>query len=281
MNETQTIRIRVSEKNTSIKVRDIPLELLSSDPNQPRKTFNEASIRELANSIQKYGLLQPITVRQDARNRGHYLVVAGERRFRAFKLLEHETISAVVTTGDADEIALIENLQREDLNPFEEAAALIRLKRKHGYTLGELGQSVGKAESTVSNLLKIIDLPRKIRTDLSTSKVVGRSFLIEIARLNDRKLQLSLWEEAKQGTLTVRDLRQMKRKSSNQDTDTASKRILSLGKRFVTELNNLAENGMELDDEGYEELLEIYKRFLTYFDNKEVDRAYPRSEKSP
>ena len=258
-------RLRVADPTSSLRVRDIPLSQCRSDTHQPRKLFDEASLRELADSIERYDLLQPITVRRDPRRRGHFVVVAGERRFRAFGLLGRDVIPAIITSGDADEIALIENLQREDLSPVEEAAALARLKKKHGYTLKELGASIAKAESTVANLLKINDLPRKIRNELSTSKVVGRSFLMELARLEDTKEQLRLWEEAKRGELTVRDLRRKKRAPTSKGTP--EKRILALGKRFVTELHKLGESDA-LDDGSYEQLLEIYEGFLEFFDNR-------------
>jgi ParB family chromosome partitioning protein len=263
--EAPIARLRVADPTSTLRVRDIPLSQCRSDTNQPRKMFDEASLRELANSIERHDLLQPITVRRDPRKRGHFVVVAGERRYRAFELLGRSVIPAIITGGNADEIALIENLQREDLSPFEEASALARLKKKHGYTLKELGASVAKAESTVANLLKINDLPRRIRNDLSTSKVVGRSFLMELARLQDGKEQLRLWEEAKRGDLTVRDLRRRKRASSSEGT--SEKRTLALGRRFVTELHKLGESG-SLDDGSYEQLLEIYEGFLEFFDER-------------
>ncbi|WP_261771972.1 ParB/RepB/Spo0J family partition protein [Nitrosococcus oceani] len=97
---------------------------LRENPDQPRKAFDEAALQKLADSIEQHGLIQSITVASDPGNEEGYMVVAGERRFRAFKQLGRETIPAIVTQGNRDEIALIENLQRENLNPLEEAEAL-------------------------------------------------------------------------------------------------------------------------------------------------------------
>ena len=263
---TATPRIRMSNDDVSLKVRDIPLKILTADPNQPRQFFSPEGLKELADSVERYGLLQPITVKQKRGEGGAFIVVAGERRFRAFQMLDKETIPAVVTTGDADEIALIENLQREDLSPVEEAKALANLKKKHGYTLDELGASIGKAKNSVSGMLRINDLPLKIKKEVLTSEHVGRSFLIELARLDDKKQQLKLWKDAKRGNLTIRDLRRKKRAPDAQPEKRDSKRTLTLGKRFATELNKLADRGDSLNDDDYDTLLEIYQEFLKFFE---------------
>ena len=120
------------------RIVEIDLHDLHPNPDQPRKTFSEESLIELAASIERHGLIQPITVKR--LDSGTYLLVAGERRFRAFERLGRPTIPAIVTTGDAEEIALIENIQREDLNPLEEAEALARMMDRHRYTQEQLGK---------------------------------------------------------------------------------------------------------------------------------------------
>ena len=266
MSTTTSTRIRISENSTNLKIRDLPLEILVPDPNQPRQTFVQESLKELADSITRHGLLQPITVKQKRGQGGIFMVVAGERRYRAFQILGRETIPAIVTTGNADEIALIENLQREDLSPLDEAKALLKLKKKHEYTLDELGASVGKAKSTVSEILKINDLPRKIKNEVRMSEHVGRSFLIELTRLPDEKQQLKLWKDVRRGNLTIRELRKKKRGPTDTNTDSSTKRVLTLGKRFTSELIRLTEQGEELSDEGYDQVLEIYQQFLKFFE---------------
>jgi ParB family chromosome partitioning protein len=259
------------QSKDSLKVVDIPLTICKVNPNQPRKLFDDVALRDLAASIDRYGLLQPITVRRDPKNKEGFMVVAGERRFRAFQLLGKETIPAVISSGNADEIALIENLQRENLNPIEEAEGLERLRKKYGYTMKEIGQAVGKAESTISHLLKITDLPRRIKEELANSQTT-RSFLIELAKLEDKKAQLKIWDDAKKGGMTIQELRRRKRITEGKSSSD-EQRILTNAKRLVTELERISEDGRAMDAEKYEELLEVYQRFVAFVDQEAERQA--------
>ncbi len=116
------------------KIVEISLSEIQPNPDQPRKTFDEVKLQELAGSIERQGLLQPIIVKKRAGDDVGYLLVAGERRFRAHHRLQKATIPAIITEGNPDEIALIENLQREELNPLEEAEALQRMMERYRYT---------------------------------------------------------------------------------------------------------------------------------------------------
>ena len=270
-NSMNRVRIDPNQNKDSLKVIDIPLNLIKSDSNQPRKYFDESALEELAASITTHGLLQPITVRRDPRKKGHFIVVAGERRYRAFGLLEKETIPAVVTANNHDELALIENLQREDLSPFEEAEGLANLKKKYGYTLKEIGNAVGKAESTISNLLKINELPGKIKKEISTSKGSSRSILMELVRVPDKKDQLKLWETIKTTGMTVKDIRR-KKLSKEEQEGVESQRVITGAKRLVTRLETLVESQGALEDEGYEELLQVYERFVQIMEKTALKR---------
>lgn len=253
--------MRVSDKSVSLKVRDIPVSLCRPNPNQPRKVFDEASLAELAESIKRHGLLQPITVRRDERGSWRF-VVAGERRYQAKVLLGCDTIAAVVTEGDGDEIALIENLQREDLSAVEEAQALAKLKEKHGYSLNKLGEVVGKAKSTVANILKINDLPEKIKREASLS-ASNRSLIMEIARVRGEHAQLELWPKALRDGLSVKDVRKARSSKLPQATgESEAEKVLGLGKRFLGGAERLAESDTPLNDGEYEELLDMYQSFL-------------------
>src|SRR4051794_27785415 len=121
------------------KLVELRLETIRLNPDQPRKTFDETTLAELASSIEQHGLLQPVTVKRVA-GEDEYLLVAGERRYRAVQKLGRETIIAIITDGNADELAVIENLQREDLRPLEQAEALARLLDAHGYTQEQLAR---------------------------------------------------------------------------------------------------------------------------------------------
>jgi ParB family chromosome partitioning protein len=135
------------------RIVEVDLARLVPNPDQPRKTFDETALRELAASIEKHGLIQPVTVKETAGDT--FILVAGERRYRAHKLLGKTTIAAIVTQGNPDEIALIENLQREDLNPIDAAEALSTMMERYHYSQEELGRAIGKNRVTVNELLRL------------------------------------------------------------------------------------------------------------------------------
>jgi ParB family chromosome partitioning protein len=152
---------RVSE------LRYIKLSEIFADPDQPRRSFDEAALEELAASIAEHGILQPIVVTP---HKGGYQIVAGERRFRAAKLANLDKVPALVRTLTDQhklELSLIENLQRRDLNPLETATAYLKLRDQFNLTLDEIGQRVGgKSVSTISNTLRLLRLPESVREAL-------------------------------------------------------------------------------------------------------------------
>ncbi len=155
----------VSEVREESALREIPLAEIRSNPFQPRKSFRPDELRELQESLQSSGLLQPVTVRQSPQGKG-YELIAGERRLRAAAELGWEKIPAVVKNLSDQEIltlALIENLQRTDLNPIEEAEGYDQLIRDFGYTQQSVASMVGKDRSTVANVLRILQLPTQVR----------------------------------------------------------------------------------------------------------------------
>jgi ParB family chromosome partitioning protein len=156
------------------------------------------------------GLKQPILVKQAAG--GRYIIAAGERRFRAHQLLGRETIFAIITDGDIDEIALIENLQRSDLDAMEEARAFARLLERHKYTHEELGRIVSKSQGEIARTLATLKLPEAMLSEYSAfRKTISKSILQELAFIDDDALRQDLWEEAKAGKLTIRGLRETKK----------------------------------------------------------------------
>jgi ParB family chromosome partitioning protein len=192
------------------KIVELDLTTIDPDPEQPRRYFDPQAIEELANSIQAHGLLQPILVRRSA-TPGRWVVVAGERRWRASGTIGRTTIASIVTDGDPLEIALVENLQREQLGPFEEAAAILRLMQEKGWTQDEVGSAVGKRQNTISALLSLERLPERIRAEYGDAPGIGRSLLVELAQIQDEKEQLRLWDLAKEGLATVRQVREARR----------------------------------------------------------------------
>ena len=143
---------------------NLPIEQISPNPYQPRKTFNEASIEELARSVREHGIVQPLVV---TRAGDRYKLIAGERRFRAAQRAGLRTVPVVIKEelpeGEALQIALIENIQREDLNPMEEAHAYHQLHEEFGLTQEEISRRVGKERSTVANFLRLLKLPDGVK----------------------------------------------------------------------------------------------------------------------
>ena len=147
-------------------VRDIPVDKVIPNPYQPRKVFSDSALEELSKSIQEYGVLQPITVRQ--KDNG-YELVAGERRLRAAKLAKLETIPAIINNMSDQHsavLALLENLQREDLNFIEESLGYENLIKEHNFTQQQLAEKLGKNQSTIANKLRILRLPNSVKIKL-------------------------------------------------------------------------------------------------------------------
>jgi len=224
------------------KVVELELVRIRPNPDQSRKSVDEGTLRELASSIEQHGLLQPIVVKEVGEG---YMLVAGQRRFLAHKRLGRETIFAIITEGNPDELALIENLQRENLKPLEKAEALAGLKERHGYSQDELARIVAKAKSTISELLSLNGLSETIKSEVRTSELpVSKSVLIEIARLKIEPEQLKLWEQVKGGhSTTVRAARQQKAADAVPDSQTPITKMLAIGRSFVRRLKDI-----ELDD---------------------------------
>lgn len=185
------------------RISEIDLSKLRPNPDQPRTVFAEESLDQLAASIEKHGLIQPIAVTGDPDTHGAFIIVAGERRFRAFQKLGRETIPAIQTSGATDEIALIENIQREDLHPIEEARALANLIEKHGYRQEDVADVIGKSRPTVNELLRLISLPTLIQEECRSFDI-PKSTLVALSRMGSEEEQLSAWDDAKQGGMTVR-----------------------------------------------------------------------------
>jgi ParB family chromosome partitioning protein len=147
-------------------VREIDIARIKPNPNQPRVLFDEEALDELADSIRERGVLQPILLRPEGED---YLIIAGERRWRAAQRARLHTIPAIVREIDESttaELALIENIQRLDLNPLEEAEGYRQLIQRHGHTQDEIGRIVHKSRSHVANLLRLLDLPELVRQSL-------------------------------------------------------------------------------------------------------------------
>ena len=189
-------------------VRTLPLDRIVPNPEQPRLAFDEETLQELAASIREHGVLQPILVRPLGNNQ--YQLVAGERRWRASKLAGLDKISALVEDIDDDtalEISIIENLQREDLSPLDEAAMYDRMIREHGYSVRKLAQKLGKDKGYLENRLRLADAPDEVRALVSVRKDT-LSHAYELLKVDDPKKRRRLAEQVARGELSLVKLRE-------------------------------------------------------------------------
>lgn len=194
-----------SQRNHSFEV---DISKLEADPQQARKTFSQKSLDELGASLRNHGQLIPILVRPNPDARGRWIIVAGERRWRAAQGVGIEVLSAIQCDRSYETASLVENLHREDLNPVEEAYGIKRLMEKEGWNQKETSQKIGKSHSEISGLLNIIGLPADFLSKVLASEFpISRNALIELSRLPATPIRASLMQRILDGALTIRELR--------------------------------------------------------------------------
>jgi len=201
--------------NTSKGLVNIPLSQITEDKNQPRKTFNSETIKELANSIKEQGVINPITVRPKG---SKYVIIAGERRFLAAQEAGLKSIPALIRKASKDDVmllSLIENIQREDLNDIDRASALKKLKESTGFTWEIIGSKLGLSKRRVLDLVGLLDLPKKIKEDIRSKKLTekhGRA-LRQLKDNKDEILKVSkiVKEEKLSGDETIKLVKEVKK----------------------------------------------------------------------
>lgn len=216
------VNIEQVETGGSSSISELPLSLIYPNPDQPRADFDAETLEELAASIKHIGLVQPITVREDGKGDGKYIIISGERRYRAARLIDLETIPAYIRTVDDEqvmEMALIENIQREDLNAIEIALTFKKLIDTDDLTQEELAARVGKKRATVANYLRLLKLPAQIQLGLKNKKL-SMGHARALLSIEDTELQLALYNQILQEGLSVRDVEQMAREYSTADPST-------------------------------------------------------------
>lgn len=203
---------------------EVPIDAVSPNPDQPRTNFKKESLEELAASIQKDGLLQPILVRLLGSQK--YQIIAGERRWQACKLVGLKTVPVRIKDADDDqalELALVENVQRSDLNPIEEAYGYRRMMERRNLTQSEVAQAMSKGRSTVANALRLLELPEEAQQLLFEEKITAghaRAILSIPTKEGRQKLTNKLVEEK----LTVREAEAIARLFSNKRSESSQKR---------------------------------------------------------
>jgi ParB family chromosome partitioning protein len=205
--------------NSEGEIQFVDINAVDANPYQPRIDFDNDEIAGLAESIEKQGLLQPIVLRKAG---SRYQIISGERRFRAFRRLRRDSIPSIVKAEVSDsemlELALVENIQREQLNEIEKALAYQRLIQQCGYTHDQLAKQVGKSRAAVSNTLRLLNLPEEIQQMLRKNELT-MGHARAILSLEDTKSQLEAARKIVEGKLTVRDAEQIAKPSLSAEDD--------------------------------------------------------------
>lgn len=241
----------------------VDLDIVQPDPNQPRKFFDQQALEELAESIKQKGVLQPVIIRRDAE--GKIFLIAGERRWRAAKMAGLTQIPAILKTKDnAMEISMIENLQRENLNPVEEADALQRMIDQHGYSQTKLATVIGKARTTINEILSLNRLPEEIKEECRNANLYPIRLLVEIAKQDSSKAMIQLFQTVKEGNLNSTKVRNITRKKIEKvalgEGEIAIKKVKNLvsylGSLKIEELEEEEKNRVFLDLKELKKIIE-------------------------
>lgn len=251
-------------------IQEISLQEIRPNPYQPRKFFQDESIRELAESIKQHGIVQPLVVRESIHG---YEIVAGERRFRAAKQVKLDTVPVIVRNCTDDqmmEIALIENLQREDLNPIEIAKAYRKLLDHFSLTQEELAQRVGKSRPHVANFLRILQLPIELQEDVSRGTLsMGHARALLAVEIPEIQKQLA--KKVMKDQLSVRELetliRRMQEKKHKQKEKSEQKMVTPTIKRYEDLLQQLFETPVTIKQGRRKGKIEI-----EYYSEQELER---------
>ena len=210
----------------SSNLNEIPIEQIEPNPDQPRREFDETAMQELAASIQTMGIIAPITLRQVSEN--HYQIIAGERRWRASQIAGLTAIPAYIRTANDEsvmELALVENIQREDLHAIEIALAYEHLAETSGMTQEKISERVGKSRTAVTNYMRLLKLPAQIQMALK-NREIDMGHARALLALDSPSLQLKLFKEVQKNQYSVRKVEEMVQALKNgEDVQTVRKRI--------------------------------------------------------
>lgn len=215
----------------SSTINEVPIDQIEANPDQPRREFDSVALEELANSIKQLGLVQPITVRQLDEHK--FQIIAGERRWRASQLAGLTAIPAYIRTikdENVMELALVENIQREDLNAIEIALAYEHLQEKSGLTQEKVAARVGKSRVAVTNYLRLLKLPAQVQMALQ-KKEIDMGHARALLSLNSPSQQIKLFHEIQKNAFSVRKVEELCQQLNNgEDIQTAKKKIAAKSK---------------------------------------------------
>jgi len=251
----------IESKGVHAQIREIPVEKILPNPAQPRLSYEEDSLTELADSIREHGVLQPILVRPVG---SKYELIAGERRWRASRQAQRETIPAIVAEFDdqtALEVSIIENLQREDVSPLEEAA-MFRKMMDLGYSVRQLAQKIGKDKGYVENRMRLADAPPEIRELVSVRKdTISHAY--ELMKITDERTRRRLARKVAAGELTLVKLRALNGSGGESDSPRRRARTVA-GEVAVAKAARATDDALMTNRgklaEAIEELVDLLRR---------------------
>ena len=266
----KTEKVKVVEKVVEKGgVVEIEIGKIDNDPNQPRENFEPSALQDLADSIKVHGVIQPIIV---VAKGDRYTIIAGERRFRASKLAGKKTIPAIVKTytdKEIKEIALIENVQREDLNPIETARGMQALIDEYGFTQDKLAERLGKSRPVIANFLRLLNLQPEVVSMIESGKLSAghaRSLVV----VNDPEVQVKLAKMAVTKKVTVRDMEKIVKDLQNPKSKAKKQYVQS---NELKDLIRIMENklGTKVGVVGDDTKGRIY---IDYYSQDDLDRLY-------
>ncbi len=250
---------------------EIDIQKIAPNRSQPRKYFAEAALEELAASLKEYGILQPILVKQT--EDGFYEIIAGERRWRAAKIAGLRTIPAIVRkweTAKAFEAALVENLQRENLNPLEEAQSYLRLQEEFGYSQEQIANKIGKSRPAVANALRLLQLDARVQNFIWENKL-SAGHARALLGLADADAQFALAEQILEDGLSVRQAEQavkaLSQKEEHPQQTPKKQNIDPLWKQVEDELQSIFATKVKINRKKHKGKIEI-----EYYSDDDLDR---------
>lgn len=255
---------------TNDTVVELPLADIDPNTNQPRKNFNDATLKELADSIKVHGVIQPIIV---VKMGERYMIIAGERRYRASKIAGLSTIPAIVKNYNEKEIAevsLLENLQREDLNPMECARAMKKLMTDFGWTQETVADRLGKSRPVVANTVRLLNLEPEV-IDMIEKGKISAGHARSLVAVTDKKAQIKLAHQVCEKKLTVRDLERAVKGSSGSKNKMEQSSEL---KDLIEDMKRVL--GTKVSVLGTDQRGRIY---IDYYSSADLDRIYDLIQK--
>lgn len=256
-------------------VVEMDIKLIDPNKNQPRKTFDPTSLKELAESIKQHGIIQPIVVNDQG---GKYMIIAGERRFRASIIAGLKTVPVIIkhyTPRQIKEVSIIENLQREDLNPIEAAKAIKELMDEHNFTQETVADRIGKSRPAIANTLRLLTLSPEVITLIEKNKLsAGHARALVVVA--DKDMQVKLAYSAQDNKMSVRELEKAVKEYLNPKADKSKKQqeqslelkelILNMQRTFATKVSAIGN-----DRKG--------RIYIDYYNRDDLDRICELIEK--